>query len=63
MCSNDHSPFYQFYYVPSKQSTFNKRIVSEKNFKARSVIYPVGMTKDFECFIPILSSITALDSA
>ena len=34
--------------IPSKWSTFNKRIVSGKNFKAIwSVVYPVGMTKDF----------------
>ena len=31
--------------IPSKQSTFNKRIVSGKNLKATwSVVFPVGMT-------------------
>ena len=38
----------------SKWSTFNKRIVSGKNFKATSsVVYAVGiyMTKDFEGFL------------
>ena len=55
--------FFQFK-IPSKWSTFNKRIVSEKNFKAiSSVVYSVGMTKDFECFLAILSSVTPLDSA
>ena len=43
---------------------FNKSIVSEKNFKAMQlVVYPVGMTKDFEHFLVILSSITPLNSA
>ena len=43
---------------------FNKRIVSGNNFKAiQSVVYPVGMTKDFERILAILSSIPPLDSA
>ena len=50
--------------IPSKQSIFNKNIVSGKSFKAiRSVVYPVDMTKDFEHFVTILSSIAPLDSA
>ena len=56
-----HSVNFNF---PSKQSTFNKRIVSGKNFKViQSVVHLVGMTKDFECFLAILSSITPLDLA
>ena len=49
---------------PSKLSTFNKRIVSVKNFTAISlVVYAVGTTKIFEPFLAILSSITPLNSA
>ena len=49
---------------PSKQSTFNKRIISVKNFTAISaVVYAVGMTKDFEPFLTLLSSITPPNSA
>ena len=48
--------------IHSKQSTFNKRIVHGKNFKAvRSVVYSVGMTKYFEHFLVILPSITPLN--
>ena len=36
---------------PSKQPTFNKRIVYGMTFKATpSVIYPVGVAKSFEDF-------------
>ena len=50
--------------IPSKRSTLNKKIVSGKNFKAIGLmVYPVGMTKDIECFLVILSSITHLHSA
>ena len=49
---------------PSKLSTFNERIVSVKNFTAISlVVYAIGMTKDFEPFLAILSCITPLNSA
>ena len=48
----------------SKKSTFNKRIVSVKNFTAISlVVYAVGTTKDFESFLGILSFITPSNSA
>ena len=33
--------------------TFNKRIVSGKNFKATPLVFSVGMTKDFEGFFNI----------
>ena len=51
--------------ILSKLFTFNKRIVSQsgKNFKAiRSVVYPVGMIQDYECFLAIISFLTLLDS-
>ena len=53
---------------PSKWSTFNRRIVSVKNFIAISlVVYAVGTTnyiyKDFEPFLTMLSSITPSNSA
>ena len=49
--------------IPSKQFTFNKRIVSVKNFTAISlVVYAVSTTKDFEPFLAILSCITPLNS-
>ena len=49
---------------PSKWSTFNNTIISVKNFTDISlVVYAVGMTKDFEPFLTILSSITPSNSA
>ena len=43
---------------------FNKRIVSGKNFKTiQSVVYAIGMTKDFEHFLRKVSFIAPLDSA
>ena len=53
----------QLFKISSKWSTFNKWIVSGKNFKViRSVVYSVGMTKDFEHFLVIIST-TPLDTA
>ena len=59
---NYHSPFPPFY-TGFKRSTFNKRIVSGKRFKAiPSVVYAVGATKDFEVFLAILCFITLSNS-
>ena len=44
---NDCLPFHQFY--SNLKIIFNKRIVFGKNLKTTlSVLYPVGVTKDFE---------------
>ena len=49
---------------PSTRSTFNKTIISVKNFTAISlVVYAVGTTKDFEPFLAILPSIAPSNSA
>ena len=43
-----HSVYLLRFTIPSKRSTFNKRIISGKNFKAiRLVVFPVGVTKNF----------------
>ena len=58
-CSND----YQFYSDLKFLQNGPLLIVCGKNFKAiQLVVYPVGMTKDFECSLAELSSITPLDS-
>ena len=57
--------FYIQFKIPSKRFTFNKRIASIwKKFEGHMIGgFPVGMTKDFEHFLVILSCITPLDSA
>ena len=61
-CSNDYQ-FYSDLKFLQNSPLLIKGIVCGKNFKAiQLVVCPVGMTKDFECSLAELSSITPLDS-